>query len=196
MSWVVFDIFGVLITEGHIIHHGFLPLLKDPPSEADVKRAYELYTNGEIATEEFWQRLNATPELEEKYLAQFKLDPDEHTVLHELKNKGVKIGVISNVTRPWFEALSKQLELDTLADFIDISADAHVSKPDRKIFDIFLEQTGADPASCLFVDDKKENLASAASDGFRTCWFKREEDTHAFEPDHTITHLQELLDLV
>ena len=43
-----------------------------------------------------------------------------------------------------------------------------VRKPDRRIYEVAVDVMQADPAACLFVDDRKENVAGARAAGMRT----------------------------
>ena len=45
---IAFDLFGVLISDGHLVSHGLMPLLPPAISRQDVKPHYDAYTGGRI----------------------------------------------------------------------------------------------------------------------------------------------------
>jgi putative hydrolase of the HAD superfamily len=73
-----------------------------------------------------------------------------------------KIGMLSNNVGDWSRFLRKHFELDFF-DATVISGDVLFRKPDRKIFEKFLDTSGAKPEECVFIDDRKKNLETAAS---------------------------------
>jgi HAD superfamily hydrolase (TIGR01509 family) len=73
-----------------------------------------------------------------------------------------KIGMLSNDVGDWSRYLRKRFGLDFF-DAVVISGDVNCRKPDRKIFEKFLEKAGVKPEECIFIDDRKKNLEVAAS---------------------------------
>jgi FMN phosphatase YigB (HAD superfamily) len=85
-------------------------------------------------------------------------------VLHELKARGIRIGVISDIhydLRPIFEHYK-------LADCIDaftLSFQHGCQEPDRRLFEIALHAIGARPANTLMVGDRANRDSGAVSVG-------------------------------
>lgn len=83
-------------------------------------------------------------------------------VLKELRSRGFRLGVISNwdpSARPILERLGILEHFEATI----ISSEVGVSKPDRRIFEIALERTGAKPEECLYVGDNYYDDAVGAS---------------------------------
>lgn len=59
----------------------------------------------------------------------------------------------------------ERVGLTHFADAVVSGARAGVAKPDRRIYEIAAEVTGAVPRRCLFVDDRPENVEAARSLG-------------------------------
>ncbi|AWE41544.1 MULTISPECIES: HAD-IA family hydrolase [unclassified Actinobaculum] len=90
--------------------------------------------------------------------------------VQELHARGVRTGLLSNITAaeavrqrelsPWFE----------LFDPLCLSCDIHAAKPEPEAFHIALSGFGTemDPADVLFLDDTVENLETAHRLGFAT----------------------------
>lgn len=47
------------------------------------------------------------------------------------------------------------------------SGDVRCVKPDAKIFELLLEQLGAEPGDCLFFDDRQSNVDGARAVGLK-----------------------------
>lgn len=80
------------------------------------------------------------------------LCPGVKETLNILKNRGFKLGVISN----WDSSARDILMRHGIADlfsWIIISSEEGVEKPSKEIFDIALKKSGADPAKSLYIGD-------------------------------------------
>ena len=95
-------------------------------------------------------------------------------LLSELRNRGLKIGLISNtgLTSPqtyseWFD----QHGILESFDFLAFSNGQSVAKPDAEIFEITLANLGIDPERSLHVGDNMHaDVAGAAAVGMSTVW--------------------------
>jgi putative hydrolase of the HAD superfamily len=86
---------------------------------------------------------------------------DVETVLTDLRGRGLKIGIISN----WdsrLKAISDGLGLTRLVDFLVISAEAGVRKPDPRIFRMALDKACVRPEEAIHVGDLPEEDAEGA----------------------------------
>lgn len=92
---------------------------------------------------------------------------DVDSVLRELRARGLKVGVISNWdTR--LKGISDGLGLTALVDFLVISAEAGVRKPDPRIFRMALDRAGVLPEEAVHVGDLPEEDA----EGARRAWVR------------------------
>ena len=91
-------------------------------------------------------------------------------LISELKQKGLKLYVLSNMTRHFIE---RDYKFPILKQFDGIvySAPIGLVKPDEKIYRYILEKFNLEPKECLFIDDMKANLAEAARFGIKTFLF-------------------------
>lgn len=90
--------------------------------------------------------------------------------LRALRDRGLRLGVISNFTGNLDRCLT-DLGLATLFDVIIDSAVAGVGKPDAAIFHLALEQLGIDARRVLMVGDNPfADVRAAALLGLATCW--------------------------
>lgn len=86
---------------------------------------------------------------------------DVEPVLRELRSRGLRVGIISNWdTR--LKRISDGLGLTPLVDFLVISAEAGMRKPDPRIFHLALEKAGVRPEEAMHVGDLPEEDAEGA----------------------------------
>ena len=124
---------------------------------------------------------------------------DVETVLRDLKSRGLKIGVVSNWdTR--LKAISDGLGLTPLVDFIVISAEVGVRKPDPGIFRMALDRAGVRAEDAIHVGDLlEEDVEGARRAGVRAVLIDRKKRITAGGPPadvrvvNSLAELQELL---
>lgn len=138
-----------------------------------------LLNNNIISTEDFWKKLTAELERENKYEA--LMDFIKNLPTHEinkkilelsdkLKSNGYKTGLLSNNT---IEAANKinGLKLTDHFDAVVVSAEIGVSKPDPKIFEIFIERLGIEAKELVYVDDTEKSLSTSKEIGYTPILF-------------------------
>ena len=111
-----------------------------------------------------------------------------HALLESLRDRGLKLGLVSNAIDPP-ELLRRDLEQLGVAQRIDVavfSSELGRRKPDPAIFLHALDELGVAPERALFVGDRPAvDVAGAAALGMKTCqalWFVADEDEEP-EPD-------------
>ncbi|HET9380066.1 MAG TPA: HAD-IA family hydrolase [Streptomyces sp.] len=92
--------------------------------------------------------------------------PDAAEVLGTLRERGVPVGVVSNIgwdPRPVFRAHG----LDEWIDVYVLSYEHGVQKPDPRLFSVACGALGADPCETVMVGDDREADGGAAALGCR-----------------------------
>jgi len=99
---------------------------------------------------------------------------DVEPALRDLRGRGLRLGVVSNWdTR--LRRISAGLGLDRLVDFLVISAEAGVRKPDPRIFEEALRRAGVRPEEALHVGDlPDEDVEGARRAGVRAVLIERQ----------------------
>jgi putative hydrolase of the HAD superfamily len=129
------------------------------------------------------------------------IDPDAPPLLRTLRERGIKVGVLSNTmwSRDWHERVFAR---DGVLDLIDgavYSSEIPWTKPHAKAFHAAMDAVGAtDPARCVFVGDRPfDDIHGAKSAGMRAVQICT---THGHptgsdlaQPDVIIERLSELL---
>lgn len=89
----------------------------------------------------------------------------------KVKESGYGIYVLSNASDLFYTYFPKFLPLDFF-NGVFVSADYHMLKPDVEIYKTFLNKYGLNGSECLFVDDRKDNIAGAKAAGLNTFRFE------------------------
>lgn len=88
------------------------------------------------------------------------------SLLTEYKNKGYIIYYLSNMPSETFESLRKETNFfDTVCCGGVISAHVNMIKPDRDIYEYFLNKFNLNANECLFIDDNINNVNTALNIG-------------------------------
>ncbi len=112
-----------------------------------------------------------------------------HALLEALRERGLKLGIVSNAFDPpaLLHADFERLGITARIDAAVFASEAGVRKPHPAIFERALEAVGAKAERTLFVGDSLAvDIAGAAALGMRTCqavWFRADDDPDGAEPD-------------
>ena len=93
-------------------------------------------------------------------------------VLREVKDKKLKAYCLSNISPELFNYVYERHDLFELFDGVVTSGEEKTGKPNKRIFEILLERHQLDATECLFIDDSKDNTATANMLGIETVTFK------------------------
>ncbi len=133
--------------------------------------------------------------------AYWKTEPDAHSTLNALREKGYRLGLISNASDDAdVQSLIDRARLRPYFETIISSAAEGIRKPNPKIFFIALERLGSSPARSVMVGDTLgADILGAQNSGMRGIWITRRADTPAnrahadtIHPDAQIANLSEL----
>jgi putative hydrolase of the HAD superfamily len=118
-----------------------------------------------------------------------RLAPHSHALLDVLRDRGVKLGLVSNAFDPgWL--LHRDLEQMGLAERLDFSvfsSEVGMRKPHPAIFECALAELAVGAADAVFVGDRLyEDIRGAGELGMTTVqalWFRADEHPEGREPD-------------
>ena len=131
---------------------------------------------GAAATDAVVEDLARSLQLDRRDAEQFLTETHDHwrpnTALNELAirlhDDGVPAIVVTNAGLAARWAVEAIVGVDRFADDLVLSAEVGVEKPDAAIYRLALARLGdPDPAECLFVDDRPENVEGARAVGIR-----------------------------
>jgi putative hydrolase of the HAD superfamily len=110
-----------------------------------------------------------------------KVDFEIFSLIEKLKNN-YKIAILSNAdSESVRERFKKQnFPLEKYFDYISISSETGLLKPDPEAFKHCLKIMEIKPEEVIFIDDTKENILSAESIGMNTFRYEQLIDFYAF----------------
>jgi putative hydrolase of the HAD superfamily len=201
IGWIVFDAMGVVFTVSDDTNDLLVPFIWERNPGISREAINEIYIRaslGQIGSRRLWEEVGLGadyPDIEPEYLARLTLDPEFEPVARRLAER-FSVGMLSNDLSEWSAYLRAKHSLDFFAT-ATISGDAGCRKPSPEIYERFLAGSGAQAGDCVFIDDKRKNLAAAAALGMKTILFARTPERVGFEPNATIdsfTELEQALD--
>ena len=89
----------------------------------------------------------------------------------DLKSKGLKIGVLSNMGDGTRDYLLREHAFLQQFDHLTWSCELRIAKPDPEIYRHTLEQLGVEAEDALFIDDIQRNIDAARQAGMKAILF-------------------------
>ncbi|MDA0638807.1 HAD family phosphatase [Nonomuraea sp. MCN248] len=94
------------------------------------------------------------------------VDPEMVALVHELADRGVKLGLLSNIIEDLVPVWERHHgEWLGRFDALTYSCRIGVAKPDPRAYQICAERLGVAPQDALFFDDNEANVAGARAAG-------------------------------
>jgi putative hydrolase of the HAD superfamily len=101
-----------------------------------------------------------------------RLYPDVRASLAELRERGFKLGLVSNIAS-YRASWLHEIELTHFFDARALSCELGVAKPDPAIYLAVIERLGLAPDQCVFVDDVPPYVQAARKLGMSTVRINR-----------------------
>lgn len=145
--------------------------------------------------------IKAMNEFYTEYRNNVWIEEDIHHILDNIREKGYKIGVISNSCL-YDEVMINCFEKVGLAKYIDIFTFSYylkVSKPKKEIFQVALSRMNVEPKDAIIIGDNlTSDIEPAQKLGLIGIWFNKDEilNNTVIKPNFQISHLRELNDLL
>lgn len=179
--------------------------LRHIPKESYITRFIELEQRGYVWKDEVYKQLIdefTIPELTweellEDYISEFKHScvpfPHLHKMLDELREKNIKLGMITNGFGQFQMDNILALDIKAYFDEILVSEWEGLKKPDPEIFNRALVRLDLEPHECIFIGDHPEyDVYGAQKIGMKGIWKKDHHLSHAEQADWVIDDLMEL----
>ena len=202
ITTIIFDMYGVIIEESK---GNFLPYTYDSFDSSEYERLIrqfreeKLFTkagNGEFSSDEFLSLLGYKD-------TQFHMRDyiENHLTLDsgfipfaEKYSRRYDFVLLSNDVSEWSAYITEYYKLDQYFTHKVVSADVKCRKPERKIYEIALEQTGKSGNECLFLDNSVKNLVVAEEFGILPVLFNRDGEEYGGRIVNSFEELDKLLE--
>jgi 2-haloacid dehalogenase len=131
-----------------------------------------------------------------KILSPFKEVPE---VLKSLKEKDLKLAILSNGTPSLLDELVKSNNLKNIFDDIFSIEEVGVYKPDSKVYDLPIKQYQIQTNEVVFLSANTWDVSGGGNYGYNSIWVNRNNNTFDnldYVPKHQIKDLSNLLDIL
>jgi HAD superfamily hydrolase (TIGR01509 family) len=189
---IIFDLWETLGTKNVAVSRLLKEKFSIPKADDYLQKYEEAVQLDQWNTEEEMARnfllkfqINQTPENIEFVITVFKeaiikatLFDGMRDLLISLKEKGLKIGLLSNTTI--FESVVlENLEIRNLFDAIVFSWHKGALKPSEEAFKHILDELAVSASEAIFIDDTEKNVVAAGKQGIPAIQFKSVSELNA-----------------
>ena len=141
----------------------------------------------DLISDELEGKLGHRPEMHRFSEVYFEaLQPNEPMIdlMHELRDSGLRMAMLTNNVREWEPRWRSMLPVDEIFELVVDSAFVGMRKPEPGIYELTLERlAGPSAGECLFIDDIAINCEAAEELGIRT--------VHYRDPEQAIGEIRE-----
>ena len=120
-------------------------------------------------------------------------------VLKSLKEKDLKLSILSNGTPSLLNELVKSNNLENLFDDIFSIEEVGVYKPDSKVYDLPIKKYKIQNNEVAFLSANTWDVSGGGNYGFNSIWVNRNNnifDNLDYKPHNEIKNLKELLNII
>jgi 2-haloacid dehalogenase len=131
-----------------------------------------------------------------KILSPFKEVPE---VLKSLKEKDLKLAILSNGTPALLNQLVKSNNLDNLFDDLFSIEEVGIYKPDSKVYDMPIKKYNIQKNEVAFLSANTWDVSGGGNYGYNSIWVNRNNnifDNLDYKPQNEIKNLKELLNII
>ena len=131
-----------------------------------------------------------------KILSPFKEVPE---VLKKLKEKNLKLAILSNGTPALLNELVKSNNLDNLFDDLFSIEEVGIYKPDSKVYDMPIKKYNFEKNEIAFLSANTWDVSGGGNYGYNSIWVNRNNnifDNLDYKPKLEIKNLKELLNII
>jgi len=174
IDFVVFDIFGVLLSRGFPSSSAQLCALLSTDREK-IRIVYEKWEKpfdlGQLSEHEFWiniqRELGTTADwrqLNRVVLESYFPLPGAFDLIKRCSSK-TQVFALSNTRREWFEYLDRKFSIRSLFNKMFLSFEIGLLKPEPACFAYLIKELNRSPEHIAYLDDDPENVRVASSLG-------------------------------
>ena len=125
--------------------------------------------------------------------------PEVKNVLKNLKEKKLKLSILSNGTPELLEELVKSNNLNNLFDDLFSVEEVRIYKPNSKVYDLPIKKYKIKPEEIIFLSANTWDVSGGGNYGYNSVWVNRNKsyfDNLDYHPKNEIGNLTQLLDIV
>ena len=131
-----------------------------------------------------------------KILSPFKEVPE---ILKSLKEKNLKLAILSNGTPSLLNELVKSNRLDNLFDDLFSIEEVGIYKPDNRVYDIPINKYKIKKNEVAFLSANTWDVSGGGNYGYNSIWVNRNNnifDNLDYKPQNEIDNLEKLIEII
>ena len=131
-----------------------------------------------------------------KALSPFKEVPE---TLKKLKERNLRLAILSNGTSSLLTQLVKNNNLDNLFDDLFSIEEVGIYKPDAKVYDLPIKKYKIEKSQVAFLSANTWDVSGGGNYGYQSIWVNRNNDIFDnldYKPINQIKNLNELINLI
>lgn len=182
---IIFDLGNVVLTndwhyecpEKFQEYTGYFGITYDDMEEG-WKAYWPDFSRGKSSEDEFWKGFLGAAgakkidiEYAKKLYRKYQKPIENMLSLLERLKQNYRLAALTTISKEWLDFKRKGFALDNLFEAYVSSGYSGLKKSDPQIYDLILEKIGVKAEECIFIDDKKGNLAQAKKKGMELILF-------------------------
>jgi len=207
---VVFDLDGTLVNSHETIYKTTIKALENLQLSTGIDKVKfynllghhfkDIFEGCEIVVPDVEHFINVYKGMYFDFIDESELYENSIILLHELKSKNIKTGLLTTKGQDQAEKISKHFELDKYLDVIEGRKNGFAIKPSPEQFLKICKEVNSDPKNSLMVGDTELDILCGKNAGAKTCavsyGYRDFEELKTYNPDYYIHDLKEVLSLI
>ncbi len=167
-----------------------------------MKKHKDFWQVTEDSLDKSMKVFNIESSLKNELLSLYKIlspYPEVKKVLINLKEKKLKLSILSNGTPELLEELVKSNNLNNLFDDLFSVEEVKIYKPNSKVYDLPVKKYKIKPEEIIFLSANTWDVSGGGNYGYNSVWVNRSKsyfDNLDYHPKNKIGNLTQLLDIV
>jgi len=167
-----------------------------------MKRHKDFWKVTEDSLDKSMKVFNISQNMKEELLSLYKklsTFPEVNETLKQLKNKNLKLAILSNGSPDLLNELVNSNNLTEVFDDLFSIEEVKIYKPDNKVYQIPINKYKIKPEEIFFLSSNTWDVSGGGNYGYQSIWVNRNNnifDNLDYKPKHEIKNLKQLLDII
>lgn len=174
MKAIILDMFGVILKQSGEEFYSYVQETFPALTQAEIYAVWDRADMGEISSLEVWRELGFQGDIEKRereFLDTLEVNQGFYEFAERARAQQYRLAILSNDSSRWSRYIRDKFDLNRYFDVIHISGDLKMKKPDLRIFEFTARKLGVPAGDCVYVDDRRKNLAAARAVGMDAVLF-------------------------
>ena len=167
-----------------------------------MKRHKDFWKVTEESLDKSMKVFKINPNMKEELLSLYKklsTFPEVSETLKQLKNKNLKLAILSNGSPDLLNELVNSNNLTEIFDDLFSIEEVKIYKPDNKVYEMPINKYKIKPEEIFFLSSNTWDVSGGGNYGYQSIWVNRNDnifDNLDYKPKYEIKNLKQLLDII